>query len=281
MLKLCKDYLMVLLGTLIMAIAVKFFILPFNILSGGVAGIAVAIEPIFHLNPDFVINLLVLGMFLLGTIFLGKEFALKTFLSSIVYPVYLSILTPFVPALELDPFLASVYGGAIAGIGIGLVMRTGSSTGGMDIPPLILKKLLNIDVAKSLMVIDAMTVLLGFTTYGLEAVLIGLFSVVACSFCIDKVLMLGSQDCKSVQIISDHYPLMMDKIHTDLDRGSTLLEAQGGYTGMPRKVLLVVIENKEYNHLIRVIHEIDPNAFVITTDIKSVHGEGFVLDFKI
>ncbi len=281
MLKLIKDCFIVLLGTLIMAIAVKFFILPFNVLSGGVAGIAVALEPVFHLNPDFVINVLVLGMFLLGTICLGKEFAIKTALSSLVYPVYLAVLNPFVPTFELDPFLASVYGGALAGIGIGLVVRTGSSTGGMDIPPLILKKHLNIEVSKSIMVIDALTVLLGLTTYGLESVLIGLFSVAACSFCIDKVQMLGSQDCKSVQIISDKYLLMMDKIHHDLDRGSTLLDAQGGYTGENRKVLLVVIENKEYNHLIRVINEIDPHAFVITTDIKSVHGEGFARDFKV
>jgi len=281
MLKMIKDYFLVLLGTLIMAAAVKFFILPFNVLSGGVAGIAVALEPVFHLDPDLVINGLVLGMFVLGSVCLGKEFAVKTFLSSLVYPIYLTVLDPFVPALELEPILASIYGGALAGIGIGLVMRTGSSTGGMDIPPLILKKYMNIEISKSVMVVDALTVLLGLTTYGLEAVLIGLFSVVTGSYCIDKMLLLGSQDCKSVQIISDQYELMMEKIHCEMDRGSTLMDAQGGYTGEKRKVLLVVIENKEYNHLIRMINEIDPKAFVITTDIKSVHGEGFALDFKI
>lgn len=281
MLKMIKDYSLVLLGTLIMAAAVKFFILPFNVLSGGVAGIAVALEPVFHLDPDLVINGLVLGMFVLGSVCLGKEFAVKTFLSSLVYPIYLAVLDPFVPALELEPILASIYGGALAGIGIGLVMRTGSSTGGMDIPPLILKKYMNIEISKSVMVVDALTVLLGLTTYGLEAVLIGLFSVVTGSYCIDKMLLLGSQDCKSVQIISDQYELMMEKIHCEMDRGSTLMDAQGGYTGEKRKVLLVVIENKEYNHLIRMINEIDPKAFVITTDIKSVHGEGFALDFKI
>lgn len=281
MLKMIKDYFLVLLGTLIMAVAVKFFILPFNVLSGGVAGIAVALEPVFHLDPDFVINGLVLGMFILGSICLGKDFALKTFLSSLIYPVYLALLDPLVPVLELEPILASIYGGALAGVGIGIVMRTGSSTGGMDIPPLILKKYLNIEVSKSVLVVDALTVLLGLTTYGLEAVLIGLFSVVSSTFCIDKMLLLGSQDCKSVQIISDQYELMMEKIHQDLDRGTTLLEAQGGYTGEKRKVLLVVIENREYNNLIRVINEIDPKAFVITTDIKSVHGEGFALEFKV
>ena len=153
MVKIIKDYGIVLLGTFIMAVAVKVFILPFNVLSGGVAGIAVALEPIFHLDPDFVINVLVLSMFILGTIVLGKDFAMKTFLSSIVYPVYLLLIDPFVPVLDLDPMIASIYGGIVAGVGIGMVIRTGSSTGGMDIPPLIINKFFHIDVAACVLVI--------------------------------------------------------------------------------------------------------------------------------
>ncbi|MBQ7888901.1 MAG: YitT family protein [Erysipelotrichaceae bacterium] len=279
--KIIGDCFIVLLGTFIMAVAVNFFILPYHILSGGVAGIAVALEPIFHLKPDFVINILVYGMFVLGAVVLGKEFAIKTVLSSIIYPIFLSALNPFVPNFEMDPILASLYGGAIAGIGIGLVIRTGSSTGGMDIPPLILKKFFHIDIASSVLVIDALTVLLGWFSYGLEAVLIGMLSVVSSSYMINKMQTLGSQDCKCVQIISDKYELMMNRIHHDLDRGSTLLEAQGGYTGEKRKVLLVVIENKEYVRLIDIINEIDSTAFVITTETKSVHGEGFALEFKV
>lgn len=279
--KVIKDYAIVLLGTFIMAVGVKFFILPYNILSGGVAGIAIALEPVFHLDPDLVINVLVYGMFILGTVVLGKDFAMKTACSSIVYPIYLALLDPFVPVLEMDQILASLYGGAIAGAGIGLVIRTGSSTGGMDIPPLILHKFFHVDVASAIMVIDALTVLLGWVTYGLEAVLIGLLSVVSSTYLINKMQTLGSQDCKSVQIISNHYEIMMKRIHRELDRGSTLLDAQGGFTKEKRKVLLVVIETKEYVRLINIIHEIDPNAFVITTDTKSVHGEGFAMEFKI
>ena len=281
MVKIIKDYGIVLLGTFIMAVAVKVFILPFNVLSGGVAGIAVALEPIFHLDPDFVINVLVLSMFILGTIVLGKDFAMKTFLSSIVYPVYLLLIDPFVPVLDLDPMIASIYGGIVAGIGIGMVIRTGSSTGGMDIPPLIINKFFHIDVAASVMVIDALTVLLGLFTYGLEAVLIGLFSVATSSYVINMILTFGAQSCKSVQIISDQYVQIMGRVHDELDRGSTLLDATGGYTGEKRKVLLVVIDNKQYNRLIRLINEVDPKAFVITTDTKSVHGEGFSLEFKV
>ena len=279
--KLIKDYAIVLIGTFIMAVAVKMFILPYNVLSGGVAGIAVALEPIFHLDPNFVIDVLVYGMFILGAVLLGKEFALKTVVSSLVYPIYLRILDPIVPVLEIDQLLAAIYGGVIAGIGIGMVVRTGSSTGGMDIPPLIINKFFHVEVAKSIMVIDTLTVLLGLFTYGIEDVLVGLFSVVTSSYMINKMMTIGLQSCKSVQIISDKYELMMEKIHRDLDRGTTLLEAQGGYTGEKRKVLLVVVENKEYIRLIDIINEIDRNAFVITTETKSVHGEGFALEFKV
>ena len=281
MVKIIKDYGIVLLGTFIMAVAVKVFILPFNILSGGVAGIAVALEPVFHLDPDFVINVLVLGMFILGSFVLGKDFAMKTFLSSLVYPIYLALIDPFVPVLELDPLVASIYGGVVAGLGIGLVMRTGSSTGGMDIPPLILNKFFHFDIAACVLVIDALTVLLGLFTYGLEAVLVGLISVVTSSYTINMILTFGSQSCKSVQIISNEYVTIMNRVHDELERGSTLLDATGGYTGETRKVLLVVIDNKEYNRLIRLINEVDPKAFVITTDTKSVHGEGFALEFKV
>ena len=276
-----KDYFIVLAGTFILAIAVKMFILPYHILSGGVAGIAVALEPVFHLDPDFVINVLIYGMFILGAVVLGKEFAIKTALSSLVYPLYLTLLDPFVVIMEVDPLVASIYGGALAGLGVGMVVRTGSSTGGTDIPPLILHKFFHFDVAKSVMVIDALTVLLGFVAYGPEAVLIGMISVVASSYVIDLVLTFGGQKCRSVQIISSAYELIMQRIHDEMERGTTVFEAYGGYTQKERKVLLVVIETKEYARLMAILNECDPSAFVITSEVKSVHGEGFLPNFKI
>ena len=126
--KMVRDLPWVLIGNFMLALAVAMFILPYNILSGGVAGIAVALQPVFHIEPTLMVNGLVLGMFVLGTVFLGKDFAVKTVISSLVYPVYLTIITPFVPLLQLDPILASLYGGLLAGVGIGLVLRTGAST---------------------------------------------------------------------------------------------------------------------------------------------------------
>ena len=135
-----KDIVWVVAGNAVLALAVSMFILPYDILSGGVAGIAVALQPLIPLPVTLMVNLLVVGLFILGACFLGKEFAMKTILSSLIYPVFLTFFSGRVPVLDLDPILASLYGGLLGGMGVGMALRTGASTGGMDIPPLIVHR---------------------------------------------------------------------------------------------------------------------------------------------
>ena len=273
--RIIKDLIFVLAGNGLLALSVALFILPHDILSGGVAGIAVALHPLLHLDTTLIINAMVLGMFVLGCLFLGRTFALKTVISSVVYPMMLTVFTSLVPQLQLNELLAALYGGLLAGAGIGLVMRTGASTGGMDIPPLILHRYTGIKVSTLVMVTDALTVLLGLFVYGLEAVLVGFVSVWATSLGIDKILTFGLGSAKAVQIISDQALQINDRIHTELDRGTTLLQARGGYTQTERTVILVVLEKKEYPKLLELVHEIDSNAFMITSEAADVRGEGF------
>lgn len=273
--RIIKDLIFVLAGNGLLALSVALFILPHDILSGGVAGIAVALHPLLHLDTTLIINAMVLGMFVLGCLFLGRSFALKTVISSVVYPMMLTVFTSLVPQLQLNELLAALYGGLLAGAGIGLVMRTGASTGGMDIPPLILHRYTGIKVSTLVMVTDALTVLLGLFVYGLEAVLVGFVSVWATSLGIDKILTFGLGSAKAVQIISDQALQINDRIHTELDRGTTLLQARGGYTQTERTVILVVLEKKEYPKLLELVHEIDSNAFMITSEAADVWGEGF------
>ena len=273
--RIIKDLIFVLAGNGLLALSVALFILPHDILSGGVAGIAVALHPLLHLDTTLIINAMVLGMFVLGCLFLGRSFALKTVISSVVYPMMLTVFTSLVPQLQLNELLAALYGGLLAGAGIGLVMRTGASTGVMDIPPLILHRYTGIKVSTLVMVTDALTVLLGLFVYGLEAVLVGFVSVWATSLGIDKILTFGLGSAKAVQIISDQALQINDRIHTELDRGTTLLQARGGYTQTERTVILVVLEKKEYPKLLELVHEIDSNAFMITSEAADVWGEGF------
>lgn len=279
--KIIRDLLLVIIGNLLLAIAVGVFILPFNILSGGVAGIAVALEPIIHVDPKTTVDCLVIGMFILGFIFLGKQFALKTVVSSVIYPTFLTFVIAVAPTLQLDAAIASLYGGLIAGIGIGIVFRTGSSTGGMDIPPLIINKLTNIKIAVLVMIVDMLTVILGVFSYGVEAVLIGFLSVFVCSVAIDKVLVFGGVQTKAVQIISKNYQEVIKQIHDTLNRGTTITDVQGGYSQEKKKIVLVVITKDQYPRLLELVSEIDSEAFVIVNDATEVKGSGFTYDFKI
>ena len=276
-----KDIVWVVAGNAVLALAVSMFILPYDILSGGVAGIAVALQPLIPLPVTLMVNLLVVGLFILGACFLGKEFAMKTILSSLIYPVFLTFFSGRVPVLDLDPILASLYGGLLGGMGVGMALRTGASTGGMDIPPLIVHQLTHIEIAKLVLITDALTVLLGAFTYGLEAVLIGFVSVWASSVAIDRVLMFGGQQAKAIQIISDQYEQIIERIHSELERGTTLIEAQGGYTHEKRKIVLVVITKNQYPALMEMVTAIDKEAFVIANDTHEVKGFGFSFEFKV
>lgn len=277
-----KDLCLVFVGNFLLALAVSVFILPFNILSGGVAGIAVALEPLTGMNPKHTIDILIVGTFILGTIFLGKSFAIKTVFSSIFYPLFLSLIGMMnLPMVDVDPMLASLYGGLLAGLGIGIVFRAKASTGGMDVPPLIIHKYTGISVSKLVLIIDALTVLLGLSSYGLSAVLVGFISVWTCSFMINKVLLFGGESAKSVQIISQHTETINKAIHDKLDRGTTILNAQGGFTGDERQVILVVIMNNQYPELVSLVSEIDSKAFLIVQDATEVKGEGFSLEYKV
>ncbi len=276
-----KDIVWVVAGNVVLALAVSMFILPYDILSGGVAGVAVALQPLIPLPVTLMVNLLVVGLFIVGACFLGKDFAMKTILSSLIYPVFLTFFSGRVPVLDLDPILASLYGGLLGGTGVGMALRTGASTGGMDIPPLIVHKLTHIEIAKLVLITDALTVLLGALTYGLEAVLVGFVSVWASSVAIDKVLMFGGQQAKAIQIISDQYEQIIERIHSELERGTTLIEAQGGFTCEKRKIILVVITKNQYPALMEMVTAIDKEAFVIANDTHEVKGFGFSFEFKV
>ncbi|MGX8832866.1 YitT family protein [Amedibacillus sp. YH-ame6] len=271
------EIITIIIGNLVIAAGVSFFVLPLNILSGGVAGISIALKPIFHLEPTIVINVLTIGLYIAGAIFLGKRFALKTVVSTIVYPLFITILSAYSHNVHItdNVLLASIYAGVCVGVGIGMVYRVGGSTGGMDIPPLIINKYTKIPLPKLVVCIDGATVLLGALTYGVEASMIGLVSVWVCGQVIDKVIMIGAHEAKNVMIISEKHEELMQVIYQNIDRGATILHAQGGYTREEKPVIMMVLVKRQYAELNRIISNVDPEAFVIVSDVNEVHGEGF------
>lgn len=267
----------VIAGNFIIALGVSLFILPLNILSGGVAGIAVALQPVFHLSATLVINVLTIVLFIAGAFVLGKRFAIKTVLSTIVYPLFITTLSAKLGNVHIteNVLLASIYGGASIGLGVGLVYRVGASTGGMDIPPLIINKYTGIALPRLVLCIDGATVLLGAITYGIEAAMVGLISVWVCTQIINKVLNIGTHEAKNIMIISDKYEELMKEIYQNINRGATILHAEGGYTREKKPVIMMVVVKRQFPKLNRIITRIDPEAFVIVSDVNEVQGEGF------
>lgn len=269
------DAVSILVGNIFLAAGVAYFIIPNNVLSGGVAGLAIAISPFFNIEVDTLITIIIVISYILGYIFLGKSFALKTLSSSILYPVLLQVMSRFDVNFVVDPLLASLYGGLISGLGIGIVFRAGASTGGMDIPPLIMQKYTRIKAHTWMIVVDGITILLGLSTFGVNAVLIGLISAYAMSKMVNAVQTLTGQHAKQVFIITSKVDEVLEMIFLTIDRGATLIDSQGGYTKERRQLIMTVLMTDQYAQLEKRVKEIDKDAFLIVSDATEVHGYGF------
>lgn len=263
-------------GNFVLAFGVSVFIIPNNILSGGVAGIAIALSPIVKFDVESIITFLMIFNFILGIFFLGKQFALKTLASSILYPIFLNVLSHYNYTVEVDPLLASIYGGLVMGLGIGLVFKFGASTGGMDIPPLILNKYTKIKTSTWLIVVDGFTILLGLASFGIEDVLIGLISAYVMSKIVNYMQTFGGNLAKQVFIITDSVDEVVDMITNTIDRGATIIDGEGAYTKESRRLILTVLLTSQYAQLEKMVKEIDHDAFLIVSDATEVHGYGFI-----
>ena len=282
--ELIRDSAQIIAGNFLVALGVNAFILPNDVLTGGLAGVAVALQPLVAIEPTLFINVATIVLFGIGAVILGRQFALKTLLSTICYPLFISLLSWglaewFTPeTFIMDQYLAAIYGGVFMGCGVGLVFRCGASPCGMDLPPLSVHRFTHLPLSTLVHFRDALTVGLGVATYGLQAALMGIISVFVSSVAIDRTLTLGAVRSKNCMIISAHPEELMAYIHEQLYRGTTLLEAKGGYTKEQRQVIMVVVSRKQYPLLEHEVLRIDPNAFIIVTDTDEVHGLGFTYE---
>ena len=275
-----KEILIIFLGNLCVGAGVSLFVLPNNILTGGVAGVAVALEPIIPLDPVLVINVLTIGLYIVGAIVLGKEFAIKSFLSTIFYPMSVTGLAMIIQILPQEIFimpdwLAAIGSGVLIGLGLGLVFIVDASTGGLDIPALILSKYLKIKSGDAMAFVDGLVVLLGIFTYGFVPALIGIVSVFVMGQAINKTVLFNTQQAKNLLIISDQWQQIKTYLINTIDRGVTILEGQGGYTNEKRPVLMCVVSQKQLSKIESNIIHIDPCAFMVIHDVNQVQGEGF------
>ena len=273
------QLLAIIIGNSIYTLGVTMFILPNDLITGGTTGLALSINHLTHIPISSFVLFFNVSMFLLGLWVLGKKFALTTLISTFYYPLALEFFQrfPFLSDMTNDLLLATIYAGLMIGVGIGMVIRCGASTGGMDIPPLVLNKKFGIPISISLYVFDCVVLLSQMIYKDKERVLYGILLVVIYSFVLDKVLLLGDSKFQ-VKIISKKHEEITTAIINQLDRGVTLLRAETGYKHKDTMVVLTVINNREHSRLNELVQEIDPKAFLIVEQIREVKGRGFTLD---
>ena len=266
------------LGNAILAMGTAAFVVPNGLISGGVTGIGLILQRLFGLPVDIGVFAADGVLFLLGAAVMGKALAATIILSTIVYPTFFSLFgkIPFLTSLTDDKLMAAIYAGLLMGAGIGLVIKVGGSTGGMDIPPIILHKLFGLSIPVMISVGDILLLLVQAFYSSTEQVLYGILVVMLTSIVIDKVLIMGQKQTQ-VMVISPEYERINQAIHQKIDRGSTLIHATSGLEKQEQKVVLSVISNRQLNDLNELILQIDPQAFVIANEVNEVKGRGFTL----
>lgn len=273
-----KSILMILLGNTIYALGIVLFILPNQLITGGTTGIALVVNLAVGLPVETFVGIFNIAMLLLGAVVLGREFALTTILSSLYYPVILGVLQHVVGdfVITQDLMLSTVCAGVLIGVGLGIVIRQGASTGGMDIPPLILNRKFRIPVSVSMYAFDTLILIMQMIRSDSERVLYGILLILIYTIVLDKILITGKSQMQ-LKIVSKKYEEINTAILKKFDRGTTLMSVRGGYLKQDSFAILVVLDSRQLSPMIKEIQEIDPDAFIIVNQISEVRGKGFTL----
>lgn len=270
--------LMVIAGNVIYALTVQLFLLPGNLITGGSTGIALAVHHLWGLPVSATVMVFNVAMLIVGFLLLGKAFALTTILSTFTYPVALELLGRILPegGLTDDVLLCTIFSGLGIGIAVGVVIRAGASTGGMDIPPLVLQKFFRIPVSASLYVFDTCILLMQAMFSDMTRILYGILLVMIYTMVIDRLMLMGTSQTE-VKIVSPHAEEIRQAVLEQLDRGITMLDGHTGYLNRETEMVLTVISNRELPRLEKLVHAIDPACFMVVSKITQVSGRGFSL----
>lgn len=273
-----KKIATVLAGNTVYALAVSLFILPNGLITGGTTGLALVAHAKLGIPIALFIGIFNIIMFVAGAFVLGRAFALTTMISTFYYPFILGVFEKLSGNMVItqDRMLATVFSGLLIGAGIGMVIRAGASTGGMDIPPLILNKKWNLSISQTMSVFDCLILLSQMIFSNMEQILYGILLVLLYTMVLDKVLMTGRNQMQ-VKVISNKYDQISQEIQRRMDRGTTLLASEGGHLRESSFAVLTVISGRQLPKLNDLVLEIDPNAFMIINQVTEVRGRGFTL----
>ena len=263
-----SSVLIICLGNILNAFSARVFLLPADLVAGGTTGIGLILQRITGIPLSSLVLAFNIIMLVLAYIFLGKKYTLSAILSSFMYPIALEFF---------NQILCTLFAGIGIGISLGMIIRTGASTGGVDVPPLILNKYFRFPVSAGLYIIDFF-VILGQALYQpVDKVLYAILYVIIYTLVMNKLIVSGTSRI-AVQIISKHSNEIRNFVLTQIDRGATIIPVQGGYLNQQLNMVLTVISNRELVQLEKNVHQIDPESFIIVSQVQEVQGRGFNLD---
>ena len=274
--KILVDYLFILCGTAVYALGVHVFTLPNQIAPGGVTGLATIANALTHLPIGLFTAVINIPLLLIGYRFLGKDFILKTLVSTLAFTFMVDVLFVQIPVYQGNVLLASMFGGAMIGAGIAITFIRNGSTGGTDITNrLIQRKFPYVPIGKIVLLSDLVIIAIAAIVFHeIEAALYAVVAMFVCSKVLDSIIY-GLDIGKMVFIVSERHDEIARKVTQEIERGCTLIPAQGAYSGQERKLLLCALRNNEFYKVKRLVNQVDPRAFIIVTSAGEVLGEGF------
>lgn len=274
-----KVFASIILGNAMLAFAICAFVVPNDIMMGGANGIALAIQRFLPVRLSIISGTVNFALFFLGLIFMGWKFAANSLLSTIIYPIILAIFEsfPLDTLFNENIVVSALVCGVLCGAGIGLVVRVGGSTGGMDIPPCILNKYKGIPVGTSIMFFDTIVVLAQVAIQGTDGVLLSLLVIAVVSATVNRVVVTGENKIQII-IISPKIQEIRHEILRNVDCGVTMLEAEGGYEGKRQQAILSVVYASKYPIIREAALKLDKNAFIVASDVTNVNGQGYTIE---
>ncbi|MFD3155726.1 YitT family protein [Haloimpatiens sp. FM7330] len=272
-----KEWVLITIGVLILAIATRAFLEPNHIAGGGVLGIAIVLHHYIPLSVGLLTWIMNIILFIIAFAVIGPQFGAKTIYASFSLAASIWILDRV-----LDPswmvtnnlLLATIFGTLLSGVGMGIVFNQNSSTGGTDILAKIINKFVHMDIGKALLIVDFLVTVGAGCTFGLEVGMYSLLSVIINCTTIDTVIN-GLNMCKSIMVISCEKEKISEFIIEELERGCTIFDGKGGYSGQNTNILFTVLDRKQFVRLKKYIKQVDPRAFITVNDAREVLGEGF------
>lgn len=266
-------------GNFLYAFTVKAFLMPAELVTGGTTGMALTVEHLFDIPVSGFVLAFNVAMLLLGWRILGRGFAVTTLGSTFLYPLALEVWERVLGDLVLtqDILLCTVFTGLGIGLSLGIVIRSGASTGGMDIPPLVLRKFFRIPVSVSMYAFDVVILLTQALFRPVENVLYGILLVLIYTVVLDKVLLMGASRTE-IKAVSEKADEIRKAILQQVDRGVTLLDAETGYLHNRTQMVFSVVSNREVAKVERLIRSIDPECFMVVSRVQEVRGRGFSMN---